>query len=190
MAISISSFSMFSFKQWSRPLKFSSAGNFSKSLMIDPQGLLITELIAISRFLSKTRKMIMKYYHINSHDLHGWWKFWEILDFFYIRVFDAITTNVYNWFVEVAHWTVMVGFLNDKQKISYQPLINVLCKWASTGAWNFSKENWNHTARILKVNCVSIHKSAVSSEWSALQLVKWSRPCLSSRMITQLDLYV
>lgn len=56
MAISISSFSMSSFKQWSRPLKFSSAGNFSKSLMIDPQGLLITELIAISRFYLKQEK--------------------------------------------------------------------------------------------------------------------------------------
>lgn len=132
--------------------------------------------------------MIMKYYHINSHDCMVGGSFEKFLIFFNIRVFDAITTNVYNWLVEVSHWTVMVGLLNDKQKISYQPLINVLCKWTSTGAWNFSKENWNHTARILKVNCVSIHKSAVSSEWSALQLVKWSRPCLSSRMITQLDL--
>lgn len=82
MAISISSFSMFSFKQWSRPLKFSSAGNFSKSLMIDPQGLLITELIAISRFLSKTRKMIMKYYHINSHDCMVGGSFEKFLIFF------------------------------------------------------------------------------------------------------------
>lgn len=190
MAISISSFSMSSFKQWSRPLKFSSAGNFSKSLMIDPQGLLITELIAISRFYLKQEKWLWNTTTSIHMTCMVGGSFEKFLTFFNIRVFDAITTNVYNWLVEVSHWTVMVGLLNDKQKISYQPLINVLCKWTSTGAWNFSKENWNHTARILKVNCVSIHKSAVSSEWSALQLVKWSRPCLSSRMITQLDLYV
>lgn len=72
------------------------------------------ELIVILRFLFKIRKMIMKYYYINLYDLYGWWKFWEIFDFFYICVFDVIIINVYNWFVEVFYWMVMVGLFNDK----------------------------------------------------------------------------
>lgn len=56
----------------------------------------------------------MKYYYINLYDCMVGGSFEKFLIFFNICVFDVIIINVYNWFVEVFYWMVMVGLFNDK----------------------------------------------------------------------------
>lgn len=135
--------------------------------------------------------MIMKYYHINSHDCMVGGSFEKFLIFF-TSVFlmqSQPTCTIDSW-----------RSLTERSWLDY----STINKRSLTSRWLLFYANERRLVRetFLKktetipqeywklIVYLSTNRLCQLSEWSALQLVKWSRPCLSSRMITQLDLYL